>query len=65
MSDRMGDMEDYFDLTGTSPDAFLGLLMGDMARAQERHSAKLRTVDENGDPIVFPVEQAMAAGGEE
>lgn len=58
-------MEDYFDLIGTTPDAFFGLLMGGMSRAQERHNAKLRTVDENGDPIVFPVEQVIDAGGVE
>lgn len=57
-------MDDYFDLAGVHPDVFLGALMGGMARAQERHNAKLRTVDEHGNPIDFPVEQALAAGGE-
>lgn len=57
-------MDDYFELAGVAPDALLGVLMGSMARAQERHNAKLRTVDENGNPIDFPVDAALAAGGE-
>ena len=35
-------------------DQFLTGLMGGMARAQERFREKLRTVDENGDPIEEP-----------
>lgn len=44
-------MDDYFDITGTSPDTFLALLMGGMARAQDRFRAKLNTVDAEGNPI--------------
>lgn len=57
-------MEDYFELAGVAPDAFFGVLMGGMARAQERHNAKLRTVDENGNPIDFPVGDHHAEGSE-
>ena len=45
----MPDDEIYSSMVNS--DAFLATLMGGMARAQERFSAKLRTVDENGNPI--------------
>jgi len=39
----------YFD--AIHADNFLNLLMGGMSRAQKRFEDKLRTVDENGNPI--------------
>ena len=45
----------YFD--EGNADAFLATLMGGMARAQDRFHAKLRTVDENGDPIEDPIKK--------
>ena len=32
-------------------DNFLSLMLGGIARAEERHRAKLRTVDENGNLV--------------
>lgn len=39
----------YFDVMHA--DRFLSLVFGGIARAEQRHRAKLRTVDENGNPI--------------
>lgn len=39
----------YLDMA--QADNFLSLLMGGMSRAQDRFNAKLRTVDEHGNPI--------------
>lgn len=43
----MGDL--YFDTVHA--DNFLSLMLGGIARAEERHRAKLRTVDEHGNLI--------------
>lgn len=45
----------YFD--EINADAFLATLMDGMARAQDRFNAKLRTVDENGNPIEDPTKK--------
>jgi hypothetical protein len=39
--------QDAFD----NPDPILSLLISGIARAQERFNSRLRTVDENGNPI--------------
>ena len=39
----------YFD--EVHGDAFLSLVLGGIARAGQRHRAKLQTVDKNGNPI--------------
>ena len=50
---KVDPLEDDFGLYFDSAraDNFLSLLIGGMAKAQTRYESKLRTVDENGNPI--------------
>ena len=50
-------LDNAFGEAFADPDAFIGLLIGGMQRAQERFNSKLRTVDENGNPFVPDAEQ--------
>lgn len=59
----MADFDLY--LNPGHADAFLGLLMGGMARAQERYRDNLRTVDEHGNPIGEPLAALYATSGKE
>ncbi len=43
------EAHEYFD--PAKADTFLSALMGGMSRAQDRHRAKLNTVDENGEVL--------------
>lgn len=49
-------MDLYFD--ALQADAFLASMVGGIRRAEERHRAKLNTVDENGNLVEEPVEDS-------
>jgi len=53
----------YFD--EVHADAFLSLVLGGIARAEQRYRAKLRTVDEHGNPIgnELPIGAEVSQGG--
>lgn len=57
----MGDP--YFDKVHA--DNFLSLVLGVITRAEQRHLAKLRTVDEHGNPIEnkLPIGAEVNQGG--